>query len=850
MRQGVVMPSHLDTERDTSPVALFTPESPFLETAQLSQGEEHGEHPIADRFWETESPFLHDIHALEVSSPLASEFSELLTELYDETFNETVRDMAAEAATLHAQQLTGEFEDRDAATARAERLMAEHFGPLAQMAEQMFEQFAQTFARYDPQSLTEAEIDRLAEQFQPPVGQLSPIFEEFLGKLFKKATGVLKGAVNLVKKGVAAVGKLGLGPFLKKLKGLVWPLLKRVIQFALNKLPASVRPLAQKLASKLLGTQAEAEAGEAAGGVLPATATGEHVQFEFDVQAVQLLFAADEAEMEQFAAESAAAPQQYVDVAGDMDRARQQLTTELSALQQGQSAGPAIQNFLPAALVALQPIAKIAITIIGRPKVVNFLGDLLAKLIQRYVGAEGAKLLSRAVADVGLGLVGLEVPGQSPQRLGYDALAATLENTVTNLVNQPEYVFENETLLEAATLQAFEAAVQGNFPSQLLKPQLQNGEPSSFVLMPRNQRRKYYKKNYPVREVEIVPAVAKEVKTFGQCTLEQFFRDQLLLPDNTTVKAKLHIYEAICGTWLGYISQMETNVGGLGGYSRQAYYQFHPLTPEAAVALKVPGLGMEVPPEYLAGREALAVGQRVYYLELPGQTRGVGSASYVRLEIDLRKGEIRLYIYLSEKRSQEIAQQLRTSGAVAGALQTIAEIVGAFVNTVRRGSVGRAVRVIRETLEPEQLTLPTAAAVIQGARSAAGAVAGAVRSAVNSATNAVTSVAATVAGNVAGAALPAAGGAKAGVGSAIGQAALEWLINKILDWANQALGRWLVDNKDLFIRHASDPSKRGVTIIITFNPSQDLLRRVLLATVFPATLAVPPGRVELVAGPR
>ena len=425
-------------------------------------------------------------------------------------------------------------------------------------------------------------------------------------------------------------------------------------------------------------------------------------------------------------------------------------------------------------------------------------------------------------------------------------------------------MFEDEALLEAATLQAFEEAVQGNFPSQLLKPQLQvqvgdPQTPSSFVLMPRNQRRKYYKKNFPVTQVEITPAVAKEVKTFGQATLDQFFREQLLLPDNATVKAKLHVYEAICGTWLGYISQMETNVGGLGSYSRQAYFQFHPLTPEAAVALKVPGLGKEVPPEFLAGREALAVGQRVYYLELPGQTRGVGRASYVRLEIDLKKGEIRLYIYLSEKRSQEIAQQLRTSGAVAGALQAIAESVGAFVDTVQRGSAGNAVRVIRETLEPEQLAMPTVSSVVQGASNAVGAVAGAVRNVVNAATGTVAGAAGSIVGNLAGGgiagiaaggAVPAAAGGAAGIGAAIGKAALSWLVKKILDWANLALGKWLVANKDLFIRYASDPSKRGVTIIVTFNPSQDLLRRVLLATVFPASLAVPPGRVELVAGPR
>jgi hypothetical protein len=858
-REGVVMASQfVESEGSlSSSNALFIPESPFLETPHVATAEAE-QPPLEHRFWEAESPFLHDVYALETTSPLAAEFSQLLAEMHDETFSETVRDMAAEAVAEHADQLNAVFPNPEAATAHAERVLGEHFAPLAEQAEMLLERFAGTLGRYDVQSLTAAEVDRLTEQFEPSGGQLSPTFEEFLGKLFNKAKSFVKGAVDLAKKGVGALGKLGLGPILNKLKSFVWPLLKRVIQFALNRLPESVRPLAQKLASKLLGTRAELEAWEGeAPGSLPAAATGEHIQLEFDVQVGQLLFASDEVELEQFASESTAQPTRYADPAGDLHQAREKLIGELGRLQRGQDASPAIQNFLPAALVALQPIAKIAITIIGRPKVVNFLAGLLAKLIQRYVGAEGAQLLSRAVVDVGLGLIGLEVTDQSRERLGYETIAATLEQTVTNLVTQPEYVFEDEALLEAAALHAFEDAVRTNFPSQLLKHQMRptgpEGDPGAFLLMPKSQRRKYYKKYVPVREVEIPPPVAKEVKTFGMATLADFFRDQLLLPESTTVKAKLHIYEAICGTWLGYISQMETSVGGLGSHSRQAYYQFHPLTPEAAVALKVPGLGREVPPFYLAGHEEIAIGQRVYYLELPGQQRRQGTASYVRVEIDLRRYEIRLYIYLSERSAQEVAQQLRTSGAVAGALQTIAGMVGAFINTVRGGRAGRAVRVIRETPELEQLALPSAAAVLQGARSAAGALGNAVRGAVAAATGAAGSLspgAGLAAGGLRAAAGGGAGGGGGGVAGAIGEAALQWLVEKVLDWANQALGRWLVENKDVFIRHASDPSKQGVTIIATFNPSQDLFRRILLATVFPAALALPVSRIELVAGPR
>ena len=137
---------------------------------------------------------------------------------------------------------------------------------------------------------------------------------------------------------------------------------------------------------------------------------------------------------------------------GELQRARERLVGELGRLQQGQDATPVIQNFLPAALLALQPIAKIAVTIIGRPKVVDFVAKLLAKLIERYVGAEGAQALSRAVADVGLSLIGLEVTDPDRERVGYETLGTTLEQTVTNLLAQPEYMFESPALLEAAVL--------------------------------------------------------------------------------------------------------------------------------------------------------------------------------------------------------------------------------------------------------------------------------------------------------------------------------------------------------------------------------------------------------------
>ncbi len=132
-----------------------------------------------------------------------------------------------------------------------ERMLEAHFQPLARATEGLLDEMAQEVGRYDVAAMSEAEFENLFNRYEPPREGLPPnhefFMENFLGKLKKLA----KGALNLAKKGIGAVAKVALGPILAKLKGLVQPLLRQVLKFALNKLPAPLRPLAQQLASRL-----------------------------------------------------------------------------------------------------------------------------------------------------------------------------------------------------------------------------------------------------------------------------------------------------------------------------------------------------------------------------------------------------------------------------------------------------------------------------------------------------------------------------------------------------------------------------------------------------------------------
>ena len=88
-----------------------------------------------------------------------------------------------------------------------------------------------TMAARDDESLDEARFELANE----------PTIQHFLGGLLKKAKRVVKSGVDLAKKGMRAIR---LQPILKRLVGLVRPLIQRVLKLALHLLPARLRPAA------------------------------------------------------------------------------------------------------------------------------------------------------------------------------------------------------------------------------------------------------------------------------------------------------------------------------------------------------------------------------------------------------------------------------------------------------------------------------------------------------------------------------------------------------------------------------------------------------------------------------
>lgn len=659
------------------------------------------------------SPFLSLYESEEgggLVDPDTEEYVAFLNEFYDEEFHEALSTLVNEAAAIYETHFPHEQENPETVSYQAERLLDQHFAPLIAEAEAKLEALARDLSQRDPNMLTEDEIETIVDQYQPGV-ELTPNFEEFLGKLWKGVKNVAKKAVGLAKKGVSFVAKLGLGPILNKLKALIKPLLKRVVQTAIDKLPSRLQPIARKLAEKVSFLN---EFEESHSHVLndTETCTACRIQHEFNQQVANLLFARSEVEQDLEVARV------LTEHDGDssyplaeLDRARGEFVENLRRLKEGEDPTPYVENFLPAIL----PVLRIGLRFIGRKRVVGFLANLLGKLIGKFVGPQHAGPLSQAIVDAGLKLLQLETTPEEASRAAAEAVAATVEDTVRRVNAAPDYVLDNQELLEGFALEAFEQAAAANLPPVLpggtyvKRPDLVESRKhgGTWVMMPRGRRRRYKKfsRRIPIR---LMPHKVLNLEASDGISLGEFLEEQLGVEPGEEVDAFVHLYEAIPGTNLSDISRLEENTAGLDNGNGQ----LHPLTIEAAeLLLGEPGLGREIESEHASGRHAANAGQRFYHVQIPGKRvltvpgqagrskkRGL---TRVRLILDFPKNEIRIYLFLSEIRAQEIAVKLRQHTHLGMVVARLGHIAERGLRKAFAHGFGR-LKIIHESVTPDQ----------------------------------------------------------------------------------------------------------------------------------------------------
>ena len=654
------------------------------------------------------SPFI-SVYELEGRTefldPEQEAYSTLVQELYDEEFDEALFELMTEVRGVHEEHMVS-----SAQSIEGERLLHQHFNQLIREAEATVTAFEREFGSRDVSSLGEGELETFAERYSPTT-TLSPEFEDFLGKWKKKLVGLAKKA------GKFAL-KIGLGPVLNKIKGLIKPLLNKVLQMAIGKLPEAVRPAAEQLADRIFKRQTKSTANGAAADTAapadsadaqaPAGASVTDVQQEFDQQLANLFLASDEVEMElEVARVRSEERRQAVPVYAELDQARERFINELQQVREGEDPAPLIQNFLPAVLPAL----RLGIKLIGRAKVVGFLANLLAKLIAKLIGPESAPALSRAIVDAGLKLMTLEVSSQDEARAAASSIAATVEETVRRVSALPDYVLDNQELLEGFALEAFEQAAAANLPPVLSeaiyreRPDLlESNSRTCWVMLPL-RRRKRYKKCGRTFKVRISPYMAGEIESF-EGPLADYLQDQLGVEEGAEVEAEVSLYEALPGTTLPDIAREESETPGAAGATGAA--QLHPLTTKAAgLLLGEPKMGRNAPPG--TGRRSVGVGQRLYHLSIPGRRpltapgtngRTLRRTGGLRVTLDCPKDEIRIRIFLSEVKAQRLAVQLRRQSHPGTGATWFQKYVGRRLPPILRGERLSRIRLIQPGLPP------------------------------------------------------------------------------------------------------------------------------------------------------
>lgn len=785
-------------------------ESPFLDNYTP---EPAGAPPA---FSQGESPFLNEyILDGEDEAPLDAKsalYAELMNELEDEEMEEALHGLVDEASDLYLRYAAES--PTPAQEERVERILQEHFAPLANASEAMIDAAAMRAETIDLNTATESEVNETFEGLEPdrPLG--SPAFEQFFGALKKKLKKVVSKASGLVKKGIA----LASGPLLKmalaKLKPLVRPLLTKVLKIAMDKIPAQYRPLALQAAQKLgiklpqavtaaLGAPAPdatadaADAGasqEPAPSPEPAAPDPAEVQQELDLRLTEALLVNDLTELEAIETESFAPGR---DPLGELDRARAQFVREIVEAKTSAEAGPIVERFLPAVMMAL----RTGIKLIGRPKVVSFLGNLIGKFIAPFVGREAAPALGKVVADLGLKtFLQAELDEASQRAVGVEALAGVVEETVRRVGAMPLEMLEQPGLGEALMYEAFQSAAAASFPAERVQHELRESESGGWVTLPLRGRR-HYKKFGRVFDVNLSPQAAGSIVTYGGGSLGDFLRDRLRLAQNGPIAARVHLFEAIPHTRLPRIAAAE-NVRGLGSSEAGAWSQLHPLTQEAAAILTgAPKLGRPFDEE--ADRRRPMIGERYYFLEIPSApVRPVGRESHLHLTVDFPKGEIRVCMYLGEVVAQKIATALRKQASAAEVTALLRSIFGGSSPANSAQGPRRKVRLI----------LPQAPAALRRT-----------------------------------------------VGGAIARAATKTLRRQIraqvLDWSWARLSELFAKNAAEFIAKTDGPED-GVRLAITFQApiGFEALKRVFLGKA-PSAADWPPAhapsaRIEIKPGPK
>jgi hypothetical protein len=613
---------------------MQTIRSPFLNEMELEQNTELENSYANAEFYVSQSPFTAENefeNGIQGEDELendnrASAYYEMLEELHESEFETATENMVTELEqNLTSYEAGGSFMNKE----QYEQLAYNYLEPVAQQATRLLESAAQEFEGMQTETMNEMELEAVMDKVYNARNNFgTPAQEFFLKKFVNKAKAVIKKGLKFAKK-ISPIHIL-----LKKIIPFLKPLLIRILNKALNFVPASIRPAAKELAYKRLGkvpgaenddnnegdnnsddSSSSTDGTESTSGSDATVDTGENIQTEFDHYVAGAITSNSELEFEQLMSEfeNTVKNTEHTDIR-ELEDAREKFVQELESLKEGESPAAAFENFLPIVFKVAMKAAKIVVNKIGRPKVIEFISKHLKTLMMKFISEQNAGKLAVFMADKGLKLLNLESAEGSSNKAVFEALANTVEETAYKIGSFSEEVLANTELLASETNMAFENAAAAYFPDNSIKQELRESETGDGYW----QNKGLYFKHTKVFDVELTPAQLSNVQTFQGVTISQFLKDAYSLAGNKTVSAKVHLYKIKKGATLSKIALNE-KVQGLGNASRRAYNSIFPLTKQAAsIILGQPNLGVDIRPIHNRTVHLIFPYERFYFLEITG----------------------------------------------------------------------------------------------------------------------------------------------------------------------------------------------------------------------------------------
>ena len=364
---------------------------------------------------------------------------------------------------------------------------------------------------------------------------------------------------------------------------------------------------------------------------------------------------------------------------GELDRARADLVQRISEAETGSVLAAEMENFIPAVMAAMPLIRKGMSLLGGRDKIVALIAKPLAELISGLVGPDKTAALSRAIADTGLKMLGLEVAGSEPARLGAEGLASAAEDAIRAVASLDPAAQADPLRVRTELQEAFAEAAARHLPKDVLRSDLDSFETEDergvWVLMPRSSGRQYrYRQFSRTFPVVLTRPLARGVLLEDGENLEDRLAEA---SPSWPLEAEIHLYEALPGTQVGHMAAPE--VAGEGAVSTG---DFHELTAEsAAMLLQRPGLAGARP-----GRRDHADGHhrhghhpsgsryyRVVVKHHPNAARRRVRRLGVRLTVVDNRPSLHIHLRMSEEHAHRLA-----AAASGGDVKTLAELRSAI----------------------------------------------------------------------------------------------------------------------------------------------------------------------------